>query len=476
MEELKRLIKTTGIYFLGTVGTKLISFLLLPLYTAYLLPSEYGRYDVNITYANLFTAVCFMYIWTGIMKFIFESKQIRQKLEIIYSGILIFLFSALLYVMAMSLFGYVWRIEYIVGVAAYGFFMCLQELYGYLARAYGKNLLFIFTGIVSTTCNATLNILLLVVFKWDYKALYVSYCAGILLQCMILESKLQLIRKFNRTYLTKDAITCLLRFSLPLCINALCYWMLTGYNRIMIEREMDTTANGYYAVASKFGGILILVSTCFTMAWQELAYSKYERDKSTGEFYSYATNVYIKALFCGFFVILPIVYMIFPYLVDDGYEAAKPLVPISMLATLAGVLFTFLENIISTYKKNNIIFISTLVASIINMIVLHALIGKLGAGAANLALLAGYVVSDGIRIYIIGRIIEYHLNWKIFLYLLPLTGIALLTFWRGKKADNVILIFISFFTSIRILWIDIEPIIRKVVDKMSSFHFLKKER
>ena len=68
MKELKRLVKTTGVYFLGTVGTKLISFLLLPLYTAYLVPSQYGQYDVNITYATLFASVCFLDIWTGIMK------------------------------------------------------------------------------------------------------------------------------------------------------------------------------------------------------------------------------------------------------------------------------------------------------------------------------------------------------------------------------------------------------------------------
>ena len=79
MKELKRLITTTGIYFLGTVGTKLISFLLLPLYTAYIIPSQYGQYDVNINYALLFASICFLDIWTGIMKFMFEKKEKEQQ-------------------------------------------------------------------------------------------------------------------------------------------------------------------------------------------------------------------------------------------------------------------------------------------------------------------------------------------------------------------------------------------------------------
>lgn len=452
MKEIKRLIRTTGVYFAGTVGTKLISFLLLPLYTAYLLPSEYGQYDVNITYALLFSSVCFLDIWTGIMKYMFECKDDFQQFSVVYSGIFIFFTSTMIYLITMSCFEWVMNIEYPLGVTGYGFFLCLQSLYSYLARAYGKNLLFIFTGLISTACNAGLNILLLVLFKWDYKALYVSYAASILIQCFILESNIHIIAHFKKEYLDKHMIKRLLHFSLPLCVNSLCYWMLTGYNKIVIEKNIDTVANGYYAVASKFGGILILVSSCFSMAWQELAYRKYDKDKSTGQFYSYATDIYIKVLFCGFFIILPIIYFIFPYLVDDGYEAAQRMIPVNMLATLAGILFIFLGNIISTYKKNNIVFISTLAASTVNIVILHALIGKIGAEAANLALLAGYVVSDGIRIRMIASLIEYHLDWKIFLYLLPFTGIILLGFWFGQRGDNLVLFFISIIMCAITLW------------------------
>ncbi len=466
MKELKRLIKTTGIYFLGTVGTKLISFLLLPLYTACLLPSQYGRYDVNITYATLLSSVCFLDIWTGIMKYMFENKENERQFNVVYCGIVIFFTSAIFYILLMLAFGFLWKTEYLLGVVAYGFFLCLQNLYGYLARAYGKNLLFIFTGIISTACNAALNILLLVVLGWDYRALYVSFSTGIMVQCIILEMNLQLIKSFRRKYLDKDTMICLLRFSLPLCVNSLCYWLLTGYNRIIIEKEIDSSANGYYAVACKFGGILLLVSSCFSMAWQELAYSKYGKDKDTGRFYSYATELYIKVLFCGFFVMTPLIYLIFPYLVDEGYEAAKQMIPVNMLATLSGILFIFLANIISTYKKNNIVFLSTLAASIVNMTILHLLIKQIGAEAANIALLAGYVVSDGIRICIIRKEIDYHLKWNIFGYLLPFTAVILLGFWKGQKADNIVLIFVSIIVSLWILWSDIEPLILKVRDKL----------
>ena len=126
-----------------------------------------------------------------------------------------------------------------------------------------------------------------------------------------------------------------------------------------------------------------------------------------------------------------------------------------------------MENIISTYKKNNIVFLSTLAASIANMTILHLLIKQIGAEAANIALLAGYVVSDGIRICIIRKEIDYHLKWNIFGYLLPFTAVILLGFWKGQKEDNIVLIFVSIIVSLWILWSDIEPLILKVRDKLS---------
>ena len=45
MTENVRLLKNTVIIMLGNFGTKLISFLLLPLYTSILSTEEYGTYD-----------------------------------------------------------------------------------------------------------------------------------------------------------------------------------------------------------------------------------------------------------------------------------------------------------------------------------------------------------------------------------------------------------------------------------------------
>ena len=62
---IKRYVKTAGTYFVGNVLSKLIAVFLLPIYTAYLSPSEYGFYGVSLTIRNLVTPIAFAQIWDG---------------------------------------------------------------------------------------------------------------------------------------------------------------------------------------------------------------------------------------------------------------------------------------------------------------------------------------------------------------------------------------------------------------------------
>ena len=61
---------------------------------------------------------------------------------------------------------------------------------------------------------------------------------------------------------------------MPLAFNSVVYWLLTSGNKVIVSIMLDTTQNGYLAIATKFTSILYLFSTCFQLAWQELAYSK----------------------------------------------------------------------------------------------------------------------------------------------------------------------------------------------------------
>ncbi len=91
---------------------------------------------------------------------------------------------------------------------------------------------------------------------------------------------MHLLTRFRRGMIQSSLVKQLFRFSLPLSVNSVCYWLLTGYNKVVIS-SMGTEFNGYFAVATKFSLVLNLLSSCFSMAWQELAFGKSGQDAGT---------------------------------------------------------------------------------------------------------------------------------------------------------------------------------------------------
>ena len=75
MQDLIRFVRTTGIYLVGNVLIKIISFLLLPIYTKYLPPASYGTYDLNTAYITFLSSILFLDIWGGILRFMFDYKK-----------------------------------------------------------------------------------------------------------------------------------------------------------------------------------------------------------------------------------------------------------------------------------------------------------------------------------------------------------------------------------------------------------------
>lgn len=440
MRELKRIMKSMVIYLLGNVSTKLVSFFLIPVYTSYLLPGEYGQYDVDINYATLISSVLFLDIWSGIMRFVYEQQEDKSKLKVIYSGMLIFLASTVLYTVVFFIAADYLNIQFAWLVYAYGLIMCFQNLYGYLARTLGHNISFAVSGFISTLVNAFMNIVLIVWVHMGYEALYISFILGVLLQCLFLETKVHLIRDTREMHIDKKIIKDLFRFSAPLCINSVCYWLLTSYNKVVINDRLDVAQNGYYAIAMKFSLALNLVASCFNLAWQELAYSKTEENDETYQFYSNATNLYFKILFIAALGLNACVAIIFPYFVDPSYYPARIVIPIYTLATVFSTLSLFLGNILGAYKQNNIIFLSTLSACIVNVIVVNLFIDDMGLQAATLAMFLGYVVNCLVRGLLLHRCCKLQFDFKQLIYMVPIMLFAIYIYNEYGMISNIVVV------------------------------------
>lgn len=438
MKSLLHFIKTSGIYFAGTVLMKLIAFLMMPIYTTYIDKADMGTYTNAQAYITFLCSVLYLDIWSGIMRFMFEKEGEERKTPI-NSGLAIFTLSSILYTLVLLVVGSIFSIPYLRYIYFYGLLMNVQTLFGYLARGYEKNFLYAAAGLVGSVVTILSNIVLIVFVKMDYSALFLSSCIGYVCNIVIVGVGIRVHRLISIHAFDRQVFLSLLRFSLPLSINSVAYWFLTSYNQVAITQILGKESTGDYSIALRFGSFITLFTTCFNMAWQEISYSREAGvEKGQSAFYTKAINAFIQFLGMGVSILLPVIFVIFPFMVRGDYGASKDLIPIYLLATVASAVSSFLGNVFTAFKKNNVLFYTTLLGSVLNVILVHLLLPVLGVQGASIALLSGFLVNIAVRLLVLRREIRISVDWKFLVFLVGLLAVVMVVYFKGSIWWNLL--------------------------------------
>src|SRR5690606_7012343 len=138
----------TGIYAIGTFGSKLLTFLLVPVYSFYLNKESFGTYDLVITTINLLVPFVTLQISDSVLRWLITSKDQQERNNAIYGGIVvstigIIVISAicLLTYLIHSLKGHFWITVLSILSIVYPF---LQQV----TRGLGFSKLFAFNGVI----------------------------------------------------------------------------------------------------------------------------------------------------------------------------------------------------------------------------------------------------------------------------------------------------------------------------------------
>lgn len=433
--------KSSICYLLGNILSKVVVVFLLPLYTHSISPADYGRYDLYVAFANFFSTVLFCEIWIGTMRFMIEEKEMKKKFSVISSSMTVYFTSVLLYLVSFSLFNVFMGIRYFPLVLAFGFMLTVQNYYLYAARALGKNVLVAVSGFTSTCVMVLLNVIFIKGFHFGYSSLFVASIAGIAVQAVMLESSVRLIKNASFELIDRSTVKKLVVYCLPYCLNSAAYWFLTGFNSVAVTEWISSEQNGFYAIANKFSVAVNLVGTCFSLAWQETAFTKSSENSNQGRFYSRATDLYVKFVFCGLTVILPTIGVAFNILVGSQYSFARRIIPLSLMGAAANLFCIFLGNIFGAIKKTNYIFVSMVVSCLVNVGLLMLLIDHLMAQAAALSLMIGCIVNATIRLILLHKLIGLKVNLlRMALYSLPMIVASLIFFRFGTAVNAVALV------------------------------------
>lgn len=380
--------------------SKIVSFLLLPLYTTYLSPAQFGQYDLAYTFINLIVPIAFFQIWDGAFRFSFDKDKDKDKYYVISNAIMVFAFGIILYLPAIYAVSDYFKFEYLWAIIVYGIIIGLQSLTTFSARIFLNNKLFVASGMVNAFVAAIINVILILVFHFDILSIYIAAICGGICQILLITFRLSIPRYFSFSDLDKKLCWKMLQFSMPLCFATISYWLLAGFTKLGITNKLGMAANGLYTITTKFSTAILLLVNVFQFSWNELAYIISNDDSRVAK-YELSADFFIKSILFGTVAVCVFIKWIFPYFVGPEYSQAYYLIPI----TIMGVSFNTISDFFGTFfmmeKKTHYILYTTLIAAAVNCLCCYRAIDYFGIDGALYVLSGAFLILMLIRMCVV---------------------------------------------------------------------------
>lgn len=398
MNKYKTLASNTVLISLGTFGSKLLVFLMVRFYTAYLNTEQFGTADIITQTCNLLLPIISLGITNGVFRFAIDSNHDKKSvfssgLYTITLGGLLFLIIAPLLAISSQLRSYIWLI------VIYTMLSCYHSLCAQFIRAKNKTAFFAVQGIINTSLVILFNILFLASFNWGITGyvLSVALADGITALLIFVKEKLwrEIIKKPSRNTLKQ-----MLAFSIPMIPATIFWWVTSVSDRYMITWIIDESANGIYAASNKLPTFLTLISTVFMQAWQFSAISESENDKKEHiDFFSKVWSSFQSVMFLAGSAITALAVPMIKILTTESYYSAWKYVPMLALAMVFSAFANFMGSVYVVEKRSKNSFLTTMVGAALNIVLNLLLIPVIGPQGAAIATFASYIAVFIIRVY-----------------------------------------------------------------------------
>lgn len=385
----KYLAKNTAIFALGNIGTKAISFFMVPLYTQWLVPSDYGVVDLIATVAFVLMPVFTLNIGESVMRFDLDEGADYDRIMSV--GIVFLLLSVALtfLVYPFSLF-----FSELAAYKSYLYLYCLT--YGFSTilicnlRGLERLLSYAIANIILTFGIAVFNMLFLGVFRMGVKGYLLSYIVAqfvVILFAFITGSVKHTVDNFSLNF---DLLKEMVKYSFLLIPTSLMWWIMNSSDRLMVTAMIGVSANGIYAISYKIPSFLTTLSTVFNQAW---SYSAIKENESTDKV-CYTNKVYFQLLDNLIIITAVLLFLMKPFMkvyVSKEYYLAWKYTPYLLIGMLFCTLGTFLSTAYTVNKDSKGFLWSGTIGAIVNIVLNLILIPIMQCHGAALATCISYI-------------------------------------------------------------------------------------
>jgi len=275
---LRTLVKDSAVYAVGTIASRLVGFIMIPVYTRVLTPADYGIIETIVRLVDIIGLLLSLGLAEALLRHYYLAKTDDERnrligtvfnlnLLVVAAGVLVFW--PLSPWLTRLAFGHD-RYTHYVAVSLIGMMIgSLIELPLTLWRAEGKPWRFTAISLLKLFTHLSANIVLVVWLRWGVWGVVISGLLNAVVWSVVLGVMVRL--KYG-IYFDKGWLASVLRYGVPLVPAGLSQFVLHYSDRFFLVRYVSESELGLYSLAYRFGMLVSVFHGIVALAWSPWAY------------------------------------------------------------------------------------------------------------------------------------------------------------------------------------------------------------
>lgn len=403
MSGIRKVLENSFLYTFSSLLVKAIGFILLPVYTKFLTPDDYGITNLISSFTGVASFIVAFSLYSAIIRFYVDYKSDREKLKRFYGTILMFIsISGLIFVGIMFLFRKILVSWLFDGIDFFPFvvialsnltFICLHTAHQSILKGMQSGRKLTAINLIVFVLQVGLNLFFIGILKLGATGVLLS---ALIINVLYVFYMLYDLVKNNLISFCIDVglLKAALKYSVPIMPHNLSTSIAGFASRVFLNKSTALALVGLYSVSMQLGAIIDMVQSSVYQAFSPWLYNimsqEGEDKKKDIVVLSRFLLILYSLLYMGIGLFSPEVLML---MTTESYHMAWTVIPILVIAYSVKSIYYFYINILFYYKEAaNKIFISTITGSFADIILASILVKHYGMYGAALAFLVAKVI------------------------------------------------------------------------------------
>lgn len=443
------------------VGTKLIAFLMIPIYTAYLGLAEMGVLENIDALTSILTFIIIFGTDNALAYYYFDAKEEKRKQDYVKTVLLFRIFISVAIFVVFLLFGKWISLmltnseEYVNIILLSGLVLMLEAVATVILTYFRfefKSLKVVVYTVTKLGLVAILSYVFLRFFSANVEAIFYGRIISTALIVLLLFKPL---KEFVTFKVNKDMMKKILAYGAPLVPASIAFWVITFSNRFFLTKFESLEEVGIYAIAVKFAAVIALLTSSVQMAWRPYTMSIKEKADAPKIF----SKLYLLILIIGLVGLLGVATVI-PYVLsfmisNEDFAPAADYIAFLSLGTFLSFYYLIISVGLFIKKETKIIAYYVGISAVICVLLNIFLIPVLSIWGAVIAMLVPYLFVN-ISIFMKSQKVYYvpvPVFKMIFLFVNGTVVMASVVYIQSTDTINPIWIAVSWLYFLIILFI-----------------------